>query len=154
MQKLLLIIAHAPSENTLVLRDALIQGARQQSEDNFSVRCVSPFQVTADQVLAASGVILATPENFGYMAGATKDFFDRCYYDLLDKTNAMPYALAIRAGLDGTGTKRALCKICDSMKWKLVQDPLVMKGKYQTQFRTDCVLLGATMAAGLQAGIY
>ena len=32
-----------------------------------------------------------------------KEFFDRCYYDVLNHVNRRPYALAIAAGSDGQG---------------------------------------------------
>jgi NAD(P)H-dependent FMN reductase len=150
----LLIITHAPSPNTRALRDALILGAQSQAGETLELKCMSPFDVTSEDVLNAQGLILGTTENFGYMAGATKDFFDRCYYDVIDQTAALPYAVYIRAGLDGTGATNAISNICSGLKWKQVQAPLVLQGKYQYDFEQQCEVLGAAMAAGLSAGVF
>src|SRR3990167_3683226 len=106
MSKRLLIVAHAPSENTLSLRAAVERGAR--SETGLDVRVVAPLQAGPEDVLAAQAVILGTTENLGYMSGALKDFFDRSYNACLEKTQGMPCALYIRAGSDGTGTRRGV----------------------------------------------
>ena len=70
------------------------------------------------------------------MAGATKDMFDRCYNDWLDTTAALPVGIYIRAGLDGTATRRALNGICAGLKWRLVADPLVLCGAWDGGFVT------------------
>ncbi len=150
----LLLISHTPSENTRTLSEAVLRGALSQTGSGLNIMRVTPFSAQAKDVLSARGLIIGTTENFGYMAGATKDFFDRCYYDLLDKTDALPYAVYIRAGLDGTGTKNALDGICGALKWKAVQEPLICKGEYRPSFEQDCEQLGAAMAAGIGAGIF
>jgi len=150
----LLFIYHAPSPNTKALSAAVLRGALQHADATLEVKCISPFDVKADDVLNARGVILGTTENFAYMAGATKDFFDRCYYELLGKTDALPYAVYIRAGLDGTGATVAISRICKGLKWKQVQAPLVLQGKYQSSFEQECETLGAAIAAGLSTGIF
>jgi len=154
MQHTLLIIAHTPSSNTGSLSAALLRGAHEHADATLEVKCISPFEATSDDVLKARGVILGTTENFGYMAGATKDFFDRCYYELLGKTDALPYSVFIRAGLDGTGATNAIGSICKGLNWKQVQAPMVLRGKYKSSFEQECEALGATMAAGLGAGIF
>src|ERR1700749_4466943 len=143
MTKRLLIVAHAPSDNTLALRAAVERGAR--SETGVDVKVLAPLQAGPDDVLAAQAVILGTTENLGYMSGALKDFFDRSYNPLLEKKQGLPCALYIRAGSDGTGTRR---------RWRSVQEPLICKGPWQPFFVRQCEELGAAMSAGLAAGIF
>ena len=145
-------MAHAPSENTLSLRQAAERGAR--SETGIDVRVVAPLQAGPDDVLAAQAVILGTPENLGYMSGALKDFFDRAYNPLLERTQGLPCAVYIRAGSDGTGTRRGIETILTGLRWKIVQEPLVCRGPWQTTFVDQVEELGAAMAAGLSAGIF
>jgi len=152
MGKRLLIVAHAPSENTLSLRQAAERGAL--SETGVEVRVVAPLQAGPDDVLAAQAVILGTTENLGYMSGALKDFFDRSYIPLLEKTQGLPYALYIRAGSDGTGTRRGVETIVTGLRWRAVQEPLICRGPWQPVFVEQCEELGAAMAAGLAAGIF
>ena len=152
MAKRLLIVAHAPSENTLSLREAVERGAL--SETGIDVKVIAPLQAGPDDVLAAQAVILGTTENLGYMSGALKDFFDRSYNPCLEKTQGLPYALYIRAGSDGTGTRRGVETILTGLRWRAVQEPLICKGAWQPAFVQQCEELGAAMAAGLAAGIF
>jgi hypothetical protein len=150
----LLVLAHAPSPNLERLRNAVVDGARDPAIGSVDVVVRAPLETGSDEVRRVDGVVLLTPENLGYMSGALKDFFDRCYYDLLDCTDAMPYAALIRAGQDGTGTKRAIESICGGLKWKPVQAPVLCRGEWQARFLDDATQLGATMAAGLDAGMF
>ena len=154
MTRHLLIVAHAPSANTQALRDAVLRGASGDDIDGVAVTVKSPFDAGPDDVRAAQGIILGTTENLGYMSGALKDFFDRIYYPCLEETQGLPCALYIRAGHDGTGTRRAVETIVTGLRWRAIQEPLVLKGEYQEAFADDCAQLGALMAAGLEAGIF
>ncbi len=152
--KRLLIVAHAPSPNTLRLRDAVVAGARHPDIAGIEVVAQSPFDTQPEHVLAAQAVVLGTTENLGYMSGALKDFFDRCYYPCLDKTQGLPYALYIRAGHDGTGTKRGVETIVTGLRWRAVQEPLICRGEFKEDFVPDCEELGTLIAAGLEAGVF
>lgn len=152
--KRLLVVAHVPSENTARLRDAVVEGAGSAEIEGVETRALTPFEAGPADVLAADGLILGTTENLGTMSGALKDFFDRCYYPVLEKTEGLPYALYIRAGHDGTGTRRAVESIAAGLKWKAVQAPLICRGAWQERFVDDCRELGMAMAAGLEAGIF
>ena len=151
--KTLLVVAHQPSANTGALVAATLDGARNGLFENVRTRYLPPLEAASEDVLAADAIILGTTENFGYMSGALKDFFDRIYYPCLDKTDALPYALYIRAGHDGTGTRRAVEKICNGLRWKPVQPPLLLRGDYRRDFVAACRSLGETVAASLDAGI-
>ena len=88
------------------------------------------------------------------MAGALKDFFDRTYYAVLEEKQGLAYALYIRAGHDGTGTRRAVETIATGLRWQAVQPPLTCRGDWDPGFVAQAEDLGAAMAAGLEAGIF
>ncbi len=151
--KQLLIVAHVPSPNTQSLCDAVIRGASHEDIEAVELTVRTPFEAGPADVQAADAVILGTTENLGYMSGALKDFFDRCYYPCLEKTQGLPYALYIRAGHDGTGTRRAVETIVTGLRWKAVCDPLVCRGEFRDEFIGQCEELGLYVAASLDAGV-
>jgi multimeric flavodoxin WrbA len=150
----LLIVAHAPSQNTRRLREAVVRGATSSEIAGIDVKMLPPLEAQPDDVLAAQAIILGTTENLGYMSGALKDFFDRCYYPVLEFKQGLPYAAFIRAKLDGTGTKRAIESITTGLRWRAVQPPLILHGEFREEFIGECEALGTAMAAGLESGIF
>jgi multimeric flavodoxin WrbA len=152
-KKKLIIIAHAPSENTQRMVEAIIKGANHPDIANVEVQYISPLDTQANDIKNAQAIIIGTTENLGYMAGLIKDVFDRCYYDCLDHTQGLPFTYYIRAGHDGTGTRKALDTITTGLRWRLVQEPLICKGGFDEAFIAQCEELGLAMAASLDAGI-
>ena len=150
----LLIVAHIPSDNTRRLRDAVVEGAAHRDIDNVELTVRTPFEAGPDDVLASDAIILGTTENLGYMSGALKDFFDRIYYPCLEESQGLPFAMYIRAGHDGTGTRRAVETILTGLRWRAVQEPLICRGDYREEFAGQCKELGMAMAAGLDANIF
>lgn len=152
--KQLLIVAHAPSANTQTLMAALSAGASDSAIDGVQVVIADALRASPEHVLACDGIILMTPENLGYMSGGMKDFFDRCYYPLLEHKQGLACALLIRAGNDGTGTRRAIESIVSGLRWQWAQAPLTCRGDWQPEFVEQARELGMGMAAGLSAGIF
>jgi hypothetical protein len=152
--KKLLIVAHAPSPNTLRLCDALVAGARELQIEGLEVQALGPFQTHPENVFAADAIILLTPENLGYMSGALKDFFDRIYYPCLERTQGLPYALCVRAGSDGAGTRRAVESIATGLRWRKMQEAVICRGEWRDEFLADCREMAMRAAAGLDAGVF
>ncbi|EWH01507.1 flavodoxin family protein [Halomonas sp. BC04] len=151
--KQLLIVAHAPSPNTQRLREAAERGARHPEVETVDVIVKPPLETGPDDVRACNAILLGTTENLGYMSGALKDFFDRCYYPVLEEKQGLPCALYVRAGHDGTGTRRAVEGIVTGLRWKWVQEPLILRGEWQESFIDQVEELGLYLAAGLEAGV-
>jgi multimeric flavodoxin WrbA len=110
------------------------------------------LQAGLDDLLWADGLLLGTPEHFGYMSGALKDFFDRTFYPAEGRTEGKPYALFVSAGHDGSGTVAAVTRIATGYRWHAIAAPVVVVGEPSAEAR--CAELGATMAAGLAAGVF
>ena len=132
------------------MRAAVEAGARHNEVD---VIVKAPLDAGPDDVLKANGMILGTTENLGYMSGALKDFFDRTYYHVIDDKQGLPCALYIRAGHDGTGTRRAIESIVTGLRWNWAQEPLLCRGEWRDDFVDQVEELGLYLAAGLDAGI-
>ena len=151
--KRLLIVAHTPSPNTQRLVDAMLRGARHPDIGNVEVVHKPALAAGPDDIRACDAIILFTTENLGYMSGALKDFFDRSYYPVLEEKQGLPCAIIIRAGHDGTGTRRALESILTGLHWKMAQEPRVLRGEWQESFVDQAEQLGMYVAAALDAGI-
>ena len=138
------------------MAEAILEGAQNDVIENVSAKLVSPFDCNSEMVLASDALILFTTENFGYMSGALKDLFERVYYPCLTdskRNEAKPFALIIKAGLDGTGTEISVNKIATGLKWRQVQGATICKGDFEQRFVGKCRHTGLTIAASLDAGI-
>jgi multimeric flavodoxin WrbA len=109
---------------------------------------------TTDDLLWAQGLLLGTPEHFGYMSGALKDFFDRSFYPAEARTAGLPYGLFVSAGNDGRGTVTAVERIVTGYGWQAIAEPVRVVGEPDAAALAKCRELGATLAAGLMAGIF
>jgi len=152
MKKLQCVI-HSPSPNTSLIQKVITKKLSKETS-NLIISVKSPFDTNAEDILNSDGVLIGTTENLSSMAGATKDFFDRTYYGLLDKKEGLPTAIWIRAGHDGTGTLRQFNSIIQGLKWKLIQEILVCKGDWNEEYIDQCTELSLGLAIGLEANIY
>jgi len=155
--KHLLLVAHVPSENTQRLISEVVSQCRafitEQQLPNVEIHHKQALQAQPQDVLDAEAVLLFTPENLGYMSGGMKDFFDRCYYPVLEEKQGTPVAAIIRAGHDGTGTRRGLETITTGLKWRWVHPPLICQGAWQEGFIDQSVELASGMLYALSEGI-
>ncbi len=154
--KRLLVVTHSRSGGTRALADAALGGARDPEAGGDAVEVVErgAFDAGPDDVLGADALLLATPEHFGYMSGALKDFFERIYYPCLDHTRGRPYGLIVKGGNDGSGTVLAVERIVAGLGWRLVASPVVAVGDVTDAHRAAAGELGATLSAGLALDIW
>lgn len=143
---------------------AALRGAR--TEAGVGSRALAAGDADAADLLAADGYLFATPENLATMAGVMKDFFDRCYYPVLDRINGRPYGVMVCAGSDGAGAARQMTRIVTGWRLRAVAEPLIVCTRAQTPDAilapkvippvdlARCEELGAALATGLAVGIF
>lgn len=151
-RKRLLVVYHTQSGNTGRLAEAVVRGARRVAEAETVVK--RAFDAGVDDLLACDALLLGTPENFGYMSGALKDFFDRTYYPCEGKLTALPYAVFVSAGNDGTGAVREIERIARGYGWKAVADAVIVRKLVTDDALVQCEELGEAIASGLALGIF
>jgi multimeric flavodoxin WrbA len=152
MNKHLLIIYHTQSGNTGQMAAAVMRGCEQEA--TVDIRLLSAFDAGLEDLRWADGLLFGTPENFGTMSGALKDFFDRTYYPAEPYALNLPFALFISAGNDGSGAVREIDRIAKGYPLRLISEPLIAKGEITPEHLEDCQALGQAMAAGLSLGIF
>ena len=151
--KKILYIHHSPSANTIKLSNHVENNLCNFSQ-NINFKMLSSLEANTSSFHLIDGLIIGTTENFGYMSGLTKDFFDRCYDELKDKTQGLPVAYYVRAGLDGEGSKVAINKILVGLRWKQVLPPLIFKGPWSNNYIKQVEEYVLTFANGIDIGIY
>jgi multimeric flavodoxin WrbA len=135
-------------------------------ESTLAVRMEAAVAAGPDALLESSGYLFACPENLAAMSGLMKDFFDRSYYPVLERLQGRPYAILICAGSDGSNAARQIERIATGWRLKAIADPIIVCTHAQTPEQilapkqiaaadlARCEELGATIAAGIDLGIY
>ena len=127
--KHLLIVFHSKTGNTEALADAAARGAASDEVNDVEVRMLRAAEAGPTDLLWADALLLGTPENFGYLSGALKDFLDRTFYEVEGKLSPLPYAMFVSAGNDGSGAVRAMERIANGYPFIAVQQALIIRGE-------------------------
>jgi len=149
--KTLLIVYHTAGAKNAQMAEAVARGAR--AEQGVRVVLKRCPQAGPEDVLAADGLVLGTPENFGYMSGMMKDFLERIFYACEGKVAGRPWALFVGTGLDGAGAVSSVERIVTGLRMKRVAEPIVVVKELKPEQQSALEELGAAMAAGIAAGI-
>ncbi|AVP58119.1 flavodoxin family protein [Pulveribacter suum] len=162
--KTLLIVYHSLTGGTAQMAEAARGGAA--GEPAVQARLLHAAQAGPAEMLAADGYLFATPENLAAVSGQLKDFFDRCYYPVLERINGRPYASLICAGSDGHNAARQIARIATGWRLRAVAEPLIVCTHAQTPEAIAapkriaahelqrCSALGEALAAGLALGVF
>jgi multimeric flavodoxin WrbA len=151
-KKVVLIIYHSQGGNTRKMAETITDGARKINGIDVVLKDASNASV--DDILSCDAVVIGSPEYFGYMAGAVKDFFDRTYEDAREKTFRLPYFVFVCAGNDGRGAVSNIERIASGYKWKKVLESFRVTGEVTDEVLLKLDEMGQTIAAGVDAGIY
>lgn len=155
----LLIVHHSPTPTAQSLTDAVVAGAGDDAISGVEVVVRAALEASADDVLAADGVLLGTTANFGYMSGALKHFFDSIFLEaggaLTDDGSAsggggggrLPWGLWVHGRYDTTGAVRAVESIVGALPWRQAAPVLSVVGDVGEAERASAYELGGTIAA-------
>lgn len=148
----ILVVFHSQNGHTEKMAQAVAEGAK--AIEHTEVVLKKAGQATLADLLACSGLAIGTPENFGYMSGMIKDFFDRTFLGAQDKVFRKPYVVFISAGNDGSGALREIERIALGYKFRKVFEPVIARGEITQEILEQCRELGGTLAGGCELGIY
>lgn len=161
----LLCVYHSKTGGTRQMVEAAVEAGRAAAGDLEIVVKQAP-ETGPDDLLGADGYLFATPENLAAIAGVMKAFFDAAYYPVLGKIEGRPYAALICAGSDGENARAQLERICTGWRLRKIADTPIVCTHAQTpeQILAEktipeneldrCREIGATLAAGLEMGIF
>lgn len=162
----LLIVWHSRTGAARQMAEAAASGANDVAAtlgatEKFTLRVLRANEAHADDLLSAEGFIFCAPENLASLSGEMKEFFDRCYYPVLERLNGLPYALLIAAGSDGQGAVRQTEKICTGWRLRSIAAPFIALTHAQSpeaiaapkqigpEEQARCKEIGGTLAAML-----
>lgn len=170
--KRLTVVHASESGGTRALVSAFCSGAGRVAAVDVVTRSAS---VCSEHDLRASdGLVFATPENFGYMAGEMKSMFDRLFYRMmLDRSDlgggsqselaGRAYAIIVCAGNDGLGAQQSVERIVTGWRMKAIHAPLIArraggeagtsKGSLLPQDLEAARELGEMFATALEIGV-
>jgi multimeric flavodoxin WrbA len=145
----LLIVWHSRTGAAQAMAQACAIGAGQTAQEleqtaELAITRLRACDATGQDLLDHQGYIFCAPENLASLAGEMKEFFDRCYYEALDRIGGRPYAAAVSAGTDGTGAARQMERICTGWRLRQVAPTLIARNGAQT---TAQILAPKTVAA-------
>jgi multimeric flavodoxin WrbA len=162
--KTLLIVYHSMTGGTRQMVEAAVHAA--SASGAVLIKVLLAAEAGAADVLAADGYLFATPENLAAMSGQMKDFFDRTYYEALERLNGRPYAAMVCAGSDGRSAAQQIERIATGWRLKAIAPSVIVCTHAQSPEEilrpkqispsdlAVCRELGATIAEGLSLGIF
>jgi hypothetical protein len=76
------------------------------------------------------------------------------YYPAEGRVDALPYAVFVSAGNDGTQASLQIERILTGLRMKRVHEPVIVHGLPDGEGLARCEQLGATVGAGVAFGVW
>ncbi len=138
-----LVVYHSQGGNTRAAAEALAQGAGDVAATEAVVK--EALKATKEDLLSCDALAVGTPDYFSYMAGGLKDFFDRTYYPTQGSVTDKPCGIFVTHGGGGKAVE-GVQKICGSFKFKIVGEPVLVKGAPDAEAKARLAELGKALA--------
>lgn len=155
----LVVVWHTQFGGTGQMAEAVLAGARDAG--GVAVTGKRAHEAGPADLLAADALILGCPENFGGMAGMLKDFLERSYYPCEGRLDGRAWSHFVCCGNDGTGAIAGLERVAKGLRLRRVHPGVLWRGGRTDPAQVvpanvlgECRELGATLAAGLAAGLW
>lgn len=139
----LLIVYHTHTGNTTAMAEAVYGGA---SSTGATVTMKRAADARAEDILDSDAVCFGTPDNFSYMSGIMKDFFDRVWIAIRDSAAGKPYTAFCSSGSGGKQALDSIDAVCEGLEFKKVVEGILAKGKPSTDVLEQCKELGKKLA--------
>ena len=139
----LLIVYYSRTGNTEAMAQAVSEGAQSAGH---TVILKKPDEATGDDLLNCDAAAFGTPNNFGYMAGTMKDFFDQIWSTHRDSVANKPYASFGSAGGGGRQALDSIDRICNSFGLKKASEGIIAARKPSSEVLEQCKELGKKLA--------
>jgi len=144
----LLIVYESRSGNTEAMAKAVQEGALSAGA---SVSLKKATEATTDDLLDCDAIILGTPTNFGYMAGAIKELLDQAYINLGKQEASKPFAVFACGLASGKPALDSIEHVCQEFghyvkfKFEKAAEGVSAKGKPSPEVLEECKQLGKKM---------
>ena len=156
MTRQILVVYQSRNGATLQLVESFSSGVKSASElidIELDIVERSALSATSADVMNADVLVIATPEHFGSMAGATKVFFEEIWDDCLDQTRGLPWQLVVKAGTDGAQTIEGIQKLANAQGWKEFRPPVLVVGEITELARESAFEIGGLLAVSLDSDL-
>lgn len=148
----ILLIYHSQSGNNKKIADAIAETTAK--EEGIVLNYKNAIDANIDDVLNCDGIMICSPEYFGYMSGIVKDFFDRTSDNARANEVKKPYCLIICCENDGTGAERSIDTIARGYVLKKAMNTLIIKESELNEKIEDAKELGIGFVNGVKLGIF
>ena len=144
-----LIVYHSYTGNTEAMAEAVRDGATSAGA---TVSLKKAADANAEDILDCDIIAFGTPNNFDYMSGVMKVFFDRVWLTIGDRAGNKLYATFSSAGGGGREAIESIEYICGVFsKWKQISftkalEGIAATGKPSAQILKECKEMGTKLA--------
>ena len=138
-----LVVFHTQGGNTKAAAEAVAQGAKDVAGTEVILK--EALKATKEDLLSCGALAVGTPDYFSYMAGGLKDFFDRTYYPTQGSVTDKPCGIFVTHGGGGKAVE-SVQSTCGSFKFKIVGEPVMVKGAPDEEAKARLTELGKLLA--------